>query len=149
MPLVNYVPRVPNAADFAVVDGGIPLCVNSLTGDLYVMLTGVTPYNAIYRAVGSKAPTTVTAATAVVDATDSGIIANRAGTVTLTLPAAASFSGRTITVRTIQAQAVVSASSNVVPLVGGAVGTAILAATAGKWATLMSDGAAWQTMSAN
>jgi hypothetical protein len=31
-----------------------------------------------------------------------------------------------------------------VPLTGGSAGTAILAATAGKWATLKSNGAAWQ-----
>jgi len=43
----------------------------------------------------------------------------------------------------------VSASSNVVPLVGGAAGTAILAATAGKWALAKSDGTNWQLMAGN
>ena len=52
-------------------------------------------------------------------------------------------------IKTIQAQTVVSASSNVVPLVGGAAGTAILAATAGKWATLVSDGTNWVIMQGN
>ena len=47
-----------------------------------------------------------------------------------------------------QAFTVVSASSNVVPLTGGAAGTAILAATAGKWCTLVSDGTNWITMQA-
>jgi hypothetical protein len=51
-------------------------------------------------------------------------------------------------VRTIQAQTVVSASSDVVPVAGGAAGTAILAATAGKWALLQSDGTNWQIMMA-
>lgn len=146
---VNYVARVPNAADFAAANGGVPLCVNSLTGDLYVMLTGVTPYNAIYRVAGTTSPTTVTGATATVAATDTAIIANRAGTVTLTLPAAASYPGRVLRVKTIQAQTVVSASSDVVPLIGGAAGTGILAATAGKWATLQSNGTAWEIMAAN
>lgn len=94
------------------------------------------------------APTVVSAATYTV-AGDSGVIANFAGTVTLTLPAAGTFPGRALLVKTIQAQAVVSDASNVVPLAGGAAGTAILAATAGKWATLQSDGSAWQIMAAN
>ncbi|WP_176479108.1 hypothetical protein [Mesorhizobium sp. WSM3860] len=51
-------------------------------------------------------------------------------------------------IKTIQAQTVVSASSNVVPLAGGAAGTAILAATARKWATLVSDGTNWVIMQA-
>lgn len=94
-------------------------------------------------------PTTVAAGAYGVVLTDAHIIANNAGTVTLTLPAAASFPGRELTVRTIQAQTVISASSNVVPLAGGAAGTAILAGVAGKWAVLVSDGANWQVQMAN
>lgn len=92
---------------------------------------------------------TETGATRTVAITDTHIIANRAGTVTLTLPAAASFTGRELTVRTIQAQTVVSNASDVVPLVGGAAGTAILAGTAGKWALLVSDGTNWQIQAGN
>lgn len=68
---------------------------------------------------------------------------------TLTLLAASSCPGRIVIIRVTAAAAVVSASANVVPLAGGAAGTAILAATAGKWAMLQSDGTAWQTMMAN
>jgi len=83
-------------------------------------------------------------------ATENWIIADKAaGTLTATLPAAASFTGRTLVIKTIQAQTVVSASSNVVPQVGGAAGTAILAATAGKWARLISDGSNWIVMESN
>lgn len=74
---------------------------------------------------------------------DRTITFNGAASLTLTLPAAASWTGRRIRVRTIAAFTVVSASSNVVPLAGGAAGTAILAATAGKWADLESDGSNW------
>lgn len=77
------------------------------------------------------------------------IISNRAATNTATLPTASDFPGREINLRTIQAFTVVSASSNVVPLAGGAAGTAILAATAGKWARLVSDGTNWQIMAGN
>jgi hypothetical protein len=75
--------------------------------------------------------------------TENWLICNGAGSITVTLPAAASFTGREVFIKTIAAQTVVSASSNVVPLVGGAAATAILAATAGKWATLVSDGTNW------
>jgi hypothetical protein len=71
------------------------------------------------------------------------IINNRAATNTLTLPAAASFPGRLLHTLTIQAQLVISASSNVVPRIGGAAGTAILPNTDGAWALLQSDGANW------
>lgn len=74
---------------------------------------------------------------------ENNIIVNKGSTCTVTLGAASAFSGREITLKTIQAQTVVSASANVVPLAGGAAGTAILAAAAGKWATLISDGTNW------
>ncbi len=99
--------------------------------------------------LNTNAPVTVTGATYTVLFTDSHIIANKAGTITLTFPSAILNLGREITIRTIQAQTVVSASSNVVPLVGGAAGTAILAATAGKWALAKSDGTNWQLMAGN
>lgn len=94
----------------------------------------------------SSVPRTLTAATYTVLENDASLIANRAGTITLTLPDATRFPGRPLLVRTIQNQTVVSASANVVPLAGGAAGTAILAAVAGRWALLLSDGASWQTM---
>src|SRR5437879_3854903 len=65
-------------------------------------------------------------------ATDAALIFNGAGSLTLTLQAASSYPGRWLLVKTIAAQTVVSAASNVVPLDGGSAGTAILAATAGK-----------------
>jgi len=46
---VNYVPRVPNAADFKYENGTWPICVDSTTGDVYVILTGVAPYNEIVK----------------------------------------------------------------------------------------------------
>lgn len=96
----------------------------------------------------SRGIATETTAARTVAAADSNIIVNYAGICTLTLPAAASFPGRELTVRTITANTVVSASGNVVPLAGGGAGTAILAATAGKWATLVSDATNWQIMAA-
>ena len=83
-----------------------------------------------------------------VQTNDNFIIFNRFGTVTLTLPNAATFSGRLIYLKTVQGN-VISNSANVVPLIGGNAGQAILDATAGKWCTLLSDGTYWNIMQAN
>jgi hypothetical protein len=75
------------------------------------------------------------------------IISNRGASNTLTLPAASTNTGRHLWVRNIGgAFAVISASSNVVPRIGGAASTAILPATDGAWALLVSDGTNWQIM---
>jgi len=78
--------------------------------------------------------------------TENWIICNGTGTITVTLTAASDCAGREFTIKTIAGFTVVSASSNVVPLAGGAAGTAILPATAGAWATLVSNGANWIIM---
>ena len=83
-----------------------------------------------------------------VQTNDNFIIFNRFGTVTLTLPNASTFSGRLIYLKTVQGN-VISNSANVVPLIGGNAGQAILDATAGKWCTLLSDGTYWNIMQAN
>jgi hypothetical protein len=83
-----------------------------------------------------------------VQGNDNYIIFNRFGTVTLTLPNAATFSGRLIYLKTVEGN-VISNSANVVPLIGGNPGQAILDATAGKWCTLLSDGTYWNIMQAN
>lgn len=98
--------------------------------------------------LGTSAPSTKTA-DFTVGSTDYWLINNKTGSsCTVTLPAASANIGRQIVIKTLQAQTVVSASSNVVPLTGTTAGTAILAATAGKWATLVSDGANWVIMQA-
>lgn len=74
------------------------------------------------------------------------LIANRSATITVTLPAPSEFGGRVLNIKTVQAQTVVSASSNVVPIGGTAAGTAILPATDGAWVLLKSDGTNWITM---
>lgn len=81
--------------------------------------------------------------------TDYSLIFNGAGSLTLTLLAAATYPGKQLLIKTIAAQTVISNASNVVPQAGGAAGTAILAGTAGKWAILISDGTSWQIMASN
>lgn len=88
-------------------------------------------------------PTTVTASFYAVLETDTTIIANRAGDITLSLPAAAGNVGRILFVKNIQSQAVASFASDVVPLIGGAAGSIILPAVAGSWVILKADNALW------
>lgn len=89
------------------------------------------------------APVTKTA-NFTVAAGETWLINNKSGsTCTVTLPTASSYSGRVLYFLNYQAYTVVSASSNVVPLTGGAAGTAILNAVAGDTATLVSDGTNW------
>jgi hypothetical protein len=77
------------------------------------------------------------------------MIENNAGATVYVLPDAVTNKGRELVIRSITAQAVTSASANVVPLNGGAAGTAILAPVAGKWALLVSDGTVYQIMEGN
>ena len=81
--------------------------------------------------------------------TDTWIINNKTGsTFTLTFPAASAWPGRYITVKNMQAQTVVSATSNIVPIDSTTAGTAILLNKIGNWATLVSDGTNWVIMQA-
>ena len=90
-----------------------------------------------------SAPVTKTADFTVA-ATDVWLINNKTGsTCTATLPAASSWSGRVLRFLNYQAQTVVSASSNVVPLTGGSAATSILLASTGDSVTLVSDGTNW------
>lgn len=79
--------------------------------------------------------------------TEGWVINNKSGsTCTVTLPAASSWGGRSVVFKNLQAQPLVSASSNVAPIGSATLGTAILPATVGAWATLVSDGTNWVVM---
>jgi len=82
-------------------------------------------------------------------ATENWVLNNKGSACVVTLPAASAWVGREVMFTNIGgAFALTSASSNVVPKAGGAAGTAILAATDGVWATLVSDGTNWIIMQA-
>lgn len=79
--------------------------------------------------------------------TEGWVINNKSGsTCTVTLPTASSWSGRSVVFKNLQAQTLVSASSDVAPIDSATPGTAILPATVGAWATLVSDGTNWVVM---
>ena len=74
-------------------------------------------------------------------------INNKSGsTCTVTLPTASLWPGRYLTFKNMQAQLLVSASSNVVLIDSTTAGTAILLAVVGNWATMVSDGTNWIIM---
>ena len=75
------------------------------------------------------------------------VINNKSGSgCVVTLPAASAWGGRSVTFKNLQAQTLVSASSNVAPIGSATLGTAILPASTGAWATLVSDGTNWVIM---
>jgi hypothetical protein len=122
-------------------------------GDLYFnstlnvlfTYTGTAWVNLINRG----APVTNTATTYTVLTTTSFLINSVAASCTLTLPTPATFAGRELMIKTTTAFTTISASANVVPVIGGSATTAILSATAGKYAKVVSDGTNWIIMSAN
>jgi hypothetical protein len=98
--------------------------------------------------IAPSAPVTKTADFSLAD-TENWVINNKSGsTCTVTLPAASSWTGRSVVFKNMQAQTLVSASSNVVPLDSTTAGTAILLDVVGNWATLVSDGTNWIIMQA-
>jgi hypothetical protein len=81
-------------------------------------------------------------------ANEDWVINNKASACVVTLPAAASFTGRPVTFQNYQAYTLTSAGSDVVPQGGGAAASAILPAVVGNWATLVSNGTNWVIMQA-
>lgn len=83
----------------------------------------------------------------VIDDTDGWLINNKSGaTCVVVLPPASSWRGRQLVFKNLQAQTLVSDSNNVAPIGSATPGTAILPATVGAWATLVSDGTNWVIM---
>lgn len=100
---------------------------------------------AAQSALLSSAPVTVTADFTL--GSGAWVINAKAGAdCVVTLPAASA--GRSVTLKTTVGFAIVSAAADVVPLAGGAAGTAIVGNVAGQWATIVSDGTLWQIMAA-
>ena len=94
----------------------------------------------------SSAPVTKTA-DFIVAANETWLNNNKSGsTCTVTLPSASLYVGRYLVFKNVQAQTLVSASSNVVLIDSTTAGTAILLAVVGNWATMVSDGTNWIIM---
>lgn len=133
-------------------NGAGPIIYNSTnghqwrTGGVDRIVVSAGGFVSIPSAFGLGAPVTKTADFSVA-ATENLLINNKTGSAcSVTLPTASSFPGRILLFNNEQAQALNSASSNVVPKVGGSAGTAILPATDGAWALVVSDGTNWKIM---
>lgn len=122
---------------------------------LYSVVTGTatvssyTDYREVGRMTGGGtglvAPVTKTGNFTLAE-NENEVICNGSASITATLPAATSWIGRRVRIKTIAAYTVVSASSNVAPINSATAGASILSATAGKWAELVSDGTNWVVM---
>ena len=96
-------------------------------------------------------PAIITTTTYTVGVNDTVLVFNTTGACAVTMPSAASYPGRTITLKQIAAFAVTAvntAGALVTPLTSVTAGTAILSGT-GKFAHLVSDGTNWVTMMSN
>jgi len=158
--LNNYgltLPAVADATTGFISSANVTALLNSIAGNAANDINGRRAADAatlsqLLQFVGlsgsalSALPTVITATGSL---TSTNQVVNSASTVTLTLPSPASMIGQPITVSTVQAALVNSASSNVIPLNSRTAGTAILAATIGKWATLVSDGTNYNVVSGN
>jgi hypothetical protein len=126
--------------------------VNSvLNGTVNIGIGTSSPLNKvdIVGSLGRGAPTTKTADFTLA-ATENWLINNKAGSsCTVTLPAASLWTGREVMIQNYRAFTVISASANVIPIAGGSASTAILDATAGKRATLISNGTNWVIVDSN
>lgn len=138
-----------SGTDYAPATSGTSILYGNGSGGFsnVTVGTGLT-FSGGTLSAATSAPITKTA-DFTVGAGETWFINNKSGsTCTVTLPAASSNTGRELTFKNTQAQTLVSASSNVVGLAGGAAATAILAASTGDWATLVSDGTNWIIMQA-
>lgn len=118
----------------------------SITGILKGNGTAISAASANVDYLAPSGPVTYTANFSVA-ATDVYVINNKSGsTCTVTLPAASTCTGRAITFQNYQAQTLVSASSNIIHVGGGAAGTAILNASVGDACTIVANGTNWVMM---
>ena len=138
-----------SGTDYAPATSGTSILYGNGSGGFsnVTVGTGLT-FSAGTLSAATSAPITKTA-DFTVGAGETWFINNKSGsTCTVTLPTPSTNTGRQLNFKNTQAQTLVSASSNVVGLAGGAAATAILAASTGDWAALVSDGTNWIIMQA-
>jgi hypothetical protein len=135
--------------DNPIIDNGLLSTVAEMQKQIEgLQVQPLTDAAAISAAIAalSTPPVTKTADFTVAD-NEKWLINNKSGsTCTVTLPAASAWTGRELTFKNLQAQTLVSASSNVAPIDSTTAGTAILLAVVGNWATMVSDGTNWIIM---
>jgi hypothetical protein len=147
-PTTGTVASVTGTAPIASTGGTTPVISISQASTSTNGYLSSTDWNTFNNKQAASAPVTKTADFTVANG-DIWYINNKSGsTCTVTLPAASSWTGRSLTFKNMQAQTLVSASSNVVPIDSTTAGTAILLGVIGNWATMVSDGTNWIIMQA-
>jgi len=116
---------------------------------LQIFNAGITTSFVATNTISTLSPVTLTGTSGTVSASQSSVIFNPSGGFTVTLPDPTLVPGQWLDLKLIANQTVASATANVVPITGGAAGTAIFPATQGKWARLQSNGVNWSIMAAN
>lgn len=139
----------PNNKQWYIKDSTVANSAFTVGGLLTAGSAVVSGSLGVAGALSLETPITQTGTAYTVAPTDCNLILNPTGAMTITLPTASTSGGLLLNLKLIAAHAVTSASSNVVPLAGGAAGSAVLSGTAGKYCTLISDGTNWQIMAAN
>jgi hypothetical protein len=144
-----------NASDIATNAGDI----STNAGNISTNTSDISSINSLLDSLGlssnflvvnyiERGYTGITTSTYTVLATDTHLnVTYSSGTCTITLPAASSYTGREIYVKTQTTNVVSSASSNVVSMIGGSPGTDILngaSPAAGAWVLLVSNGTYWK-----
>jgi hypothetical protein len=136
---IKFVQGATNILDYGVTTANVWTTSAQITCTAAIKST--------YRIANT--PVTYTGTSVTMGTGDNSIIINASGTFTLTLLGAAAYPGRILYVKSIAAQIVNSAASNVVPIGSATAGTVIFPATAGKFAVLQSDGSNWITLASN
>jgi hypothetical protein len=142
----NYI-NMPATNTVAVSTNNVERLRINASGNVGIGTTSPVNKLDVNGSFGRGAPVTKTTSFTLA-ATENWVIVNMAGGCTVTLPAASSWTGRELTIKTLN-DPVVSASANVVGLASVSASTSILGPTPGKWATLVSDGTSWVVMAAN
>jgi len=140
LPIKYNLPSAHKPVNYTAADNKIDTHLKGVDNVLGTLVTStITP----------SAPVTVTDATSTIAAASSTQIFNGSDTHRVTLPSPVTNAGKTINLKNIVAFAVNSATSNVVPINSATAGIAIIAATAGKFAKLQSDGTNWIIIESN
>jgi hypothetical protein len=115
--------------------------------DVSTRVTNVLPVSNGGTGLSARLSVVTNTADFILGNNDGWVINNKSGsTCTVTLPTTSSWVGRVVVFKNLQAQTLVSASSNIAPIGSATPGTAILPATVGAWATLVFDGTNWVVM---
>ena len=137
---------------------GVEIAEQHNGGGTFSVIKSLIAANSIGAAVSSltnsgafieSSTTTLTSSPYNLAGSDRTIICDVAGALVLVLAAGGVQPGRTYTVLTLTANTVGSHQANVYPLGSNILGSAILSATAGKWADIVYDGTNWRVIRGN